>query len=129
MNTEVSYMYRDGANWKTRSSVVLKGAISPEQEKRIWENLVDELLFIPEAIGLLSLSPETWGSDDHPWHELTKLKLTEKDPNQEFSDMSIGEFVRKIEKMTVKDWENIGADIGIKHALEDDDDEEDESLE
>ena len=87
------------------------------------------MLFIPEAIGLLSLSPETWGSDDHPWHELTKLKLTEKDPNQEFSDMSIGEFVRKIEKMTVKDWENIGADIGIKHALEDDDDEEDESLE
>ena len=66
-------MYRDGANWKTRSSVVLKGAISPEQEKRIWENLVDEMLFIPEAIGLLSLSPETWGSDDHPWHELTKL--------------------------------------------------------
>lgn len=67
---ELRYMYRDGGNYKFRSSVIISGEL-PLGE--LEEHLLFGEYFIPEDIGLPDLSPSVKGDDDHDLHEFEEI--------------------------------------------------------
>lgn len=76
-NTKVSFMYRDGANYKTHTSVVFSGALPLEQMLKLKE----VKSFIPEYYSIAGVAPdeldEEYDSElDHPYHEITNVELT-----------------------------------------------------
>jgi hypothetical protein len=64
---ELEYLYRDAANFKVRSRAILCGALSIHD---LQPYLYEGEFFLPELVGLCSLTSTTMTSDDHPWHEL-----------------------------------------------------------
>ncbi|WP_411839814.1 hypothetical protein [Paracoccus sp. ME4] len=91
MNTKITYMYRDGSNFKTSHSLVLSGELDAA---RIAEAMAagdasigDEPQFIPGQIGLPDLQDEFVGpsmwvdGQDHPWHALIGIEPTSAAPS------------------------------------------------
>jgi len=81
MNTKISYMYRDGSNYKHYHSLVVEGAIAFSQI----EPYLNDEFFIPLQVGLSDLQPFMRGfpnDDDHAWHTLREEDVapTEEDP-------------------------------------------------
>ena len=74
--TEVSYLYRDASNYKTRGRFVCKGRLSMDD---IRHHLFDSEFFIPGKLGLPSLAPDRPGRDDHLLHEIEELQPVEQD--------------------------------------------------
>ena len=66
----VSYLYRDASNYKFRGEFVLSGFVSEEDIRKC---LIDGEYFLPRAVGLPSLVPETENCDDHQLHEIEHL--------------------------------------------------------
>lgn len=96
MNTEVRYIYRDGANYKLHFSVILSGEISED----VWEKLdntvyLDE--FYPAKLGLPDDTFVTQGyaeyPDDPDNHEIIGWELTDKEPTV---DCTAEDFVRSL---------------------------------
>jgi hypothetical protein len=86
MNTSFSYLYRDACNYKTFHAVVISGII---QQKQVVPLLKDELLFIPSDVGLPDLQEDVFSAEDHVWHELEKIELTEDAPSIEIDAKSL----------------------------------------
>jgi len=86
-NTRITYMYRDGANYKTSRAVVVAGALTPDQAAALLRCCEEAGDFIPGQIGLPDLQDSFQGCEshwdpelDHPVHELTSIKLTTAQP-------------------------------------------------
>lgn len=79
-NTAISYMYRDGANYKEGERVVIAGRLTLAE---VEECLDDEDGFIPGDVGLPELQERLQGfpsGDDHVWHELEEMEPTAEEP-------------------------------------------------
>src|SRR5687767_2833523 len=79
MNTRISYLYRDGSNYKAGHSVVVEGRLTFQDIKAC---LDQSTYFIPYEIGWPELQeqlPEFPGEDDHIWHELNPEDFEETD--------------------------------------------------
>ena len=64
-----SYFYRDAANYKNHSSIVLEGVLTPKQIVEMKELLEDEELFLPLDAGVPPMYFEETDSEiDHVWH-------------------------------------------------------------
>lgn len=72
-NTRIGYMYRDGGNYKFWGSCVLRGVVAAED---ITPYLIDGEYFIPQHVGLRSLTPEVRNEDDHMLHEFLSFEST-----------------------------------------------------
>jgi hypothetical protein len=105
-NTKVTYMYRDGGNYKTTTDIVLSGTI-PESDKTEILSTFGEGGFIPHKLGLPHLSPvlddspeataaaidgaetdeeaETIEELDHPFHEILAIEDTDESPTAEMT--------------------------------------------
>ena len=107
-NTKINYLYRDGANYKTPNSVIIKGEVTKEQINGIlsccsWE------YFIPEQVGL----PADRGEDyreldpeyDHCWFELYEdgFELVDKSPTE---NITVEELVKAFQKSKGK-WDDV----------------------
>lgn len=88
MNTRITYMYRDGANYKLRAEAILAGSLTQEEIDEIFDKTQDELLrdchfFYPGNIGLPAPTFESEGykayEDDPDWHELLEVYPTENE--------------------------------------------------
>lgn len=99
MNTRFSYLYRDACNYKKFNDVVLSGII---QEKQIEPLLKDKIFFIPSDVGLPDLQDDTFSVDDHIWHELEKIELTEEPANTELKASFL---IRKFQKSFRDNWD------------------------
>lgn len=55
MNTRISYLYRDAANYKVHNACVIRGEVTEEQIAVIANSLMDREYFKPSMVGL----PET----------------------------------------------------------------------
>ncbi len=77
MNTRFSYLYRDACNYKKFNDIVISGIL---EEKQIEFLLKDKLFFIPSEVGLPDLQDDVFSVDDHIWHELEKIELTDEPP-------------------------------------------------
>jgi hypothetical protein len=99
MNTKFCYLYRDACNYKKFNDVVLSGII---QEKEIKPLLKDKLFFIPSDVGLLDLQYDAFSVDDHIWHELEKIELTENLPTIEMDAFLL---VENFKKASQNNWD------------------------
>ena len=77
MNTRISYIYRDGNNYKQGIELVVPGEI----DKDFILDCCDEgEFFIPDQVGLPELQGQmiNFPNDaDHVWHELEDIELTD----------------------------------------------------
>lgn len=127
MNTNISYLYRDGCNYKNRKNVIVKGAITDKDRQVIANSLNDHTYFIPQQVGLpdahfddCDLSPS-----DHCWCELKindprnkdydpnakdDVTLTEEEPTL---DLTIGELVEAFRK-AAGNWEDYNYAIVVE---------------
>lgn len=72
MNTELSYCYRDGSNYKQwNGPVILKGDLSLKEKEEIIDCLEDGERFIPEAVDLPAKRFEEKTDDDWSYMELS----------------------------------------------------------
>ncbi len=110
MNTKLTYMYRDAANYKTNHAIILAGQITESQQKAIREHgddssgEQDAVFFIPSAIGLKDLQAELGNGEwdegiDHVYHTIEEFESTEDAPTV---GISSEEFVRRF---IAADWE------------------------
>lgn len=108
LNTQITYMYRDAANYKTIYEIVVEGRINDKQKEAILNACDSRTYFIPRAIGLdggLTEMDTDYDPDlDHPWCELTEdsFSLTRKAADSGFT---IEELVEAF-KNTRTHWEN-----------------------
>lgn len=79
-HTVLEYLYRDASNYKSWGSVLLLGAISPDEEAILRSCLEPDNLFVAEQVGLPALYEALWSlsggrnDDDHAYHELNLLR-------------------------------------------------------
>lgn len=87
MNTRISYLYRDAANYKVLNSVVISGELSDKQIEVIIGCLDEEGYFIPSQVGLPEVKFEDTNEDDHCWFELDKkgFEKTDEEPTVEIN--------------------------------------------
>lgn len=105
MNTLISYVYRDGNNYKQGEFLVVPG----EMDKNAVFDCCDEgEYFIPGQVGLPELQPQMTSfpsAADHVWHELEDIELTEEEPN---AKMTAEDLEKRFEE--AKDnWDVCGA--------------------
>lgn len=86
-NTKISFLYRDGSNYKSYNSVIVSGTFTDNEINQILDCLDRGEYFIPEQIGF---PVERFGSiteDDHCWCELTSFdfETTDDEPTLEMS--------------------------------------------
>lgn len=86
MNTLFHYMYRDASNYKQFNTVILVGEITDEGRAAIKNSLLEGEYFIPSQVDLEDLQYlwENYGGlddqDDHVWHEIVEISLTDEMP-------------------------------------------------
>jgi len=89
MNTSITYMYRDGANYNESQTVIVAGTVTREQllECCDQENSGGDS-FIPDQVGLDELQHRMINfpnDQDHVWHELLELEPTKDEPTIEMT--------------------------------------------
>jgi hypothetical protein len=94
---EVSYLYRDAANFKCRGSFVVKGPLSLGE---LTPYLIEEEHFIPELVGIPSLTPDHWTELDHEYHEIEAIEPTEPGP---FA-FTAAQFITRMKHQGAREW-------------------------
>lgn len=101
MNTRVSYMYRDGSNYKQYEAAIFVGEITDEQRAMIsagMENAAgpDEDSILPFQIGLEVLYDRfpSHYDDDGMWHELYEIEVVDERPTTE---ETIADFAKRFD--------------------------------
>jgi len=74
---KVVYLYRDAANFKCRGEFCVAGTIVLEDLRPF---LLDSEFFVPEAVGIPTLTPRYRSEDDHVLHEIDSITPTAPAP-------------------------------------------------
>jgi hypothetical protein len=94
-NIKFSYRYRDGANYKNHSFIILNnptGIALAEAENIIHQKLIDGTWFYADKWNLPDLHFGTWDNEiDHTWHEFDDIEFT-----NEIGDIDILHFFSAI---------------------------------
>ena len=98
MNTQITYQYRDAANYKEFDTVIIHGQLSLSD---IEEYLYETEFFIPSEIGLKDLQPESLCNDDHIWHEILEISHTNKQPTVNITAQKI---ISNFKKASLEEW-------------------------
>jgi hypothetical protein len=81
-NIKLSYLYRDGANYKNHNSIILNNPTSialAEIEVAICSKLIDATWFYAEKWNLPDLHLGKWDHEIDPtWHEFDGIEFTDK---------------------------------------------------
>lgn len=84
MNTKITYLYRDAANWKKLNIAVVSGVITEPQKDIIMSHLYEGEYFIPRQVGLPELRFSKITDLDHCWFELSRnsFEATNESPTE-----------------------------------------------
>jgi len=104
--TEMSYMYRDGDNYKFTQSVLVAGTLVLEDIKPYLDSTNEEG-FIPDDVGIPSAHPvgqyEYHEESDHPWHEIDEANFETQTRDDEVL-MSSEELIEAFKQASAKGW-------------------------
>ena len=105
-NTKVSYLYRDGSNYKKANEVVVKGRMTQSMAGRIYSSCDGEY-FIPEQIGLPAERFDTITEDDTCFCEFDMRMEHDFIPTDEEPTVSMttDELVRSFELASSQGWD------------------------
>jgi hypothetical protein len=98
MNTQITYQYRDAANYKVFDTVIISGLLFLND---IEKYLYEKEFFIPSEIGLKDLQPESLSNDDHIWHEILEISHTNKQPTVNITAQKI---ISNFKKASLEEW-------------------------
>jgi hypothetical protein len=93
----LNYLYRDAGNYKKRGRITVSGALSIRD---LESYLYESEFFLPELVGLPSLTPKMKSNDDHPWHELDDVTRVSNDK----SLMSAVELIARFKFQNSSTW-------------------------
>ncbi len=98
-NTKIWYMYRDAANYKVHTDVVLTGEMTPEQWEVILSCCDDREYFAPQKVGLEARDFVAIGyaayDDDPELFEMVEYSHTDLEPTVQ---MTVEELVAKFQE-------------------------------
>lgn len=98
-NTKLWYMYRDAANYKVHTDVVLTGEMTPEQWETILSCCEDREYFAPAKVGLEARDFVAIGykpyDDDPELFEIVEYSHTDLKPTVQ---MTVEELVAKFQE-------------------------------
>ena len=119
MNSQITYLYRDGSNYKRYNTVIVKGKMTSAHLARIEKCLFDGEYFVPRSVGLPEeRSTDYRTDDDHCWFEweiyqddatgeydldYSGVELTDTEANV---DLTVDELVANFE--AVQQWDETG---------------------
>mgnify|MGYP006305427429 CR=1 FL=1 len=112
MNTRITYLYRDGSNYKQWDEVVVAGTVAPETIRcHLWEGD----FFIPQAVVLPALQNrfaaqgyDFPNEDDHAWHEIEAVEPTEEAPT---IDRTATDLAQQFKDAATRGWERYLEDL------------------
>lgn len=113
MNTAISYMYRDGSNFKAYDYVVLSGLITWDQVKALAE---DGEYIIAHEVGLPELQHQLTGfpnEDDHVYHEIDGVESTDQQPTMTMTAMEFLQLLREAPYDVPAAMERLGIPIEV----------------
>lgn len=87
---KLSYLYRDGSNYKNFGEVVFANSSQVELEEvrhTIVSNLIDGELFNAKKWGLPELFFDDTTIDDHGWHEFHSIEVTNEKANVDITTL------------------------------------------
>ena len=96
MNTRISYLYRDGSNYKMPNEAVIAGPMTEHQIEIIMGCLDCREYFIPKQVGLPEERFGEWTEDDHCWFEMGRdgFVPTDAEPTVDMtSEETVGRFL------------------------------------
>lgn len=106
-NTLITYLYRDGCNYKQWNEAVLCGKITKKQIAAILSCLDEGLYFIPRQVGLEEIRFSGYDPDsDHAWFELTSDDFQTVD-RPATSDLSVSDLTDAFQKAAEDGWDEL----------------------
>lgn len=84
MNTKISYLYRDAANYKVRNECIINGELNYEQIRQIIDCCDECEYFMPSQVGLPERKFDDYDAEvDHCWFEINEycFEQTEQPAN------------------------------------------------
>ncbi len=109
-NTRLSYCYRDASGYQQSEEVILAGELSFQQD--IQPYLYEGEFFVPDQVGLPNLQgrfEDFPNEDDHPWHTIVEVSLTDEAPTAQITADEMLQRFRSVE------WD-AGRDVTARHA-------------
>lgn len=104
-NTVLTFMYRDGANYKTHNSAVLDGEMDQSQVLRVLACLDEGEFFIPERVGIRASRWNEYNEQfDHVWCTLYEGDMQDVTDQPTDCGITPEELVRRFELMKGR-WE------------------------
>lgn len=107
MNIALSYMYRDGANYKQRGEVVFANPGNMPVslvDHQIRATLFQDNLFIARQVAIPEqfMVESPFDKDDHAWHEYEEVEKSNKPVTD---DRSIGHFIEDMRRANNEGWD------------------------
>lgn len=106
MNIQLTYMYRDAANYKQWGSVVFANPEGYEPgvlSLRLKQYLIDSQFFNAQRVRIPELRQYAWDSElDHDWHEFVGLEETSDTPN-DLLGRSITQFIQECSSIIIEE--------------------------
>lgn len=96
-NTRLIYSYRDASGYQQSEEIILAGELSLQQD--LQPSLYEQEFFIPDQVGLPNLQgrfEDFPGEDDHPWHTIGEVSLTDDAPTVQVSADEIRQRFRSV---------------------------------
>jgi len=96
MNVKLNYLYRDNSNYKQYGFVVYSNSNNLSIEvirDAIFKNLIEGEFFNAEKWGVPEVFFESNTKDDHEWHELEGVELSNDMPGPKEIDELLRRFV------------------------------------
>lgn len=94
---EVTYLYRDAANFKCRGSFAVKGPLALDD---LYPHMIEKEFFIPELVGIPALTPDMWTEHDHEYHEIECIEPTEPT----FYAFTAEQLVERMRQQSAREW-------------------------
>lgn len=96
-NTRLTYSYRDASGYQQSEEIILTGECCFQQD--IQPYLYEQEFFIPDQVGLPNLQgrfEDFPNEDDHPWHSIGEVSLTDDVPTVQMTADEIRQRFRSV---------------------------------
>ena len=108
-NVKITYLYRDGANWKNWGEVIFsndEGLSVSEIECRIRREIVEQEVFVAHQIRIPELfpPPQDLSIHDHCYHEFDVAEIT-LEPADDFWQRDISGFLSDLQNANRVGWD------------------------
>lgn len=103
------YLYRDAGNFKSFGTIILRGNLSLENQRRIINAMESEEFFVAEQVSIPSLYNELFKlsggriPSDHAWHSFSQFRQLDLEPESEIVWGSSDDLLSAFE--AVSEWD------------------------